>query len=256
MDIRGEYWIHEDGWVDFADGDVGDYNHEAIVVNLVQHKIADAMAGVEGPNGEIKNHTETSYDGNIEWDEFTQDLEEVFDGDEDAQLDAIKQAGITDEEWACATTYGVDPREFALKNWGWKSVRGNNVDTWNYTRDDLDTIVSGLDEILEQEGGWDAEDAETEVSIVVFSTGQHFTATLDELKNQLNPQPTKHPAQEYLQQKSRERDQYYGWMTNIAKQQNADQDLEKMHPAYKRKGVNPFGDSVMGFKTWLNEHLA
>ena len=38
-EIKGEYWIY-DGNVDFADGDVGDYNHESIAMSHVFNKLA------------------------------------------------------------------------------------------------------------------------------------------------------------------------------------------------------------------------
>lgn len=37
--MRGEYWIDENGDVDFADGDIGDRNHEGIVIDRVARMI-------------------------------------------------------------------------------------------------------------------------------------------------------------------------------------------------------------------------
>ena len=44
-EIRGEYWI-QDGYVDFADGDVGDRNHEGIAIDAVMGSYAEEVASL------------------------------------------------------------------------------------------------------------------------------------------------------------------------------------------------------------------
>ena len=41
-EIRGEYWI-EDGYVNFADGDIGDANHEMIAVSAICHQYKSSI---------------------------------------------------------------------------------------------------------------------------------------------------------------------------------------------------------------------
>src|SRR3972149_1861072 len=252
MNMTGEYWIHEDGHVDFADGDAGDTNHEMIVVGIVQREISDALAGETGPNGSMKR----SYDNYeyVDWDEFLKDLADTF-GNENHQLIALKQAGITDEQWAVANGF-MDAREYAVKDWGWKRIRGHHLETWTFTKQDMEAIITGVENILDEQGIEEDEfgDAAIDLYITVYSTGQHFDTTLKELKDRLKPQTTT-PAQQQLQQTSREKEQYYKWMANNASQQVKDLDYQNINQVYKRPGTNPFGDSIMGFKVWLNEHM-
>jgi hypothetical protein len=42
MKIRGEYWI-QGGQVDFADGDVGDQNHEMVALNSIASEHIDGL---------------------------------------------------------------------------------------------------------------------------------------------------------------------------------------------------------------------
>jgi len=37
--FSGEWWIHEDGFADYADGDIGDKTHEGIVMDVLQSNI-------------------------------------------------------------------------------------------------------------------------------------------------------------------------------------------------------------------------
>ena len=41
--LDGEYWITNDGSTMYADGNVGDYNHEAYVIEYVQAEIASSF---------------------------------------------------------------------------------------------------------------------------------------------------------------------------------------------------------------------
>jgi hypothetical protein len=45
----------------------------------------------------------------------------------------------------------IDVRRFAMREWGWKAIRENNVDTWNLTSDDLKKISSGLNDAYSYE---------------------------------------------------------------------------------------------------------
>ena len=62
--IRGEYWI-VDGSVEFADGDVGDYNHEAIATNHVFQQWASSVQKI-AEEYEIETEFETYGELNTE----------------------------------------------------------------------------------------------------------------------------------------------------------------------------------------------
>jgi len=53
------------------------------------------------------------------------------------------EKGMSEEEISLIEGEG-DPREFAMKNWGWKRVAGTNVQTYFLTNKDLSTIADGL----------------------------------------------------------------------------------------------------------------
>jgi hypothetical protein len=162
--LRGEWWI-VDGQAIYADGDVGDMNHEAYVIQSIQGMYADE----EFNRGEY-----------IDWDGFEKHLlEEGIAGLGDAEYDedeivynALKELGMTDEEIKVARGQHGDAREYGLKNLGWKRIKGDNVQTQTLTSGDLSDIARGLWEISESSG----MDNETEftVDIEVYSNGTLF----------------------------------------------------------------------------------
>jgi hypothetical protein len=168
----GEWWIIEGSAV-FADGDVGEMNHEAYVIESIKRKYVYD----EFDKGEY-----------IEWDEFKKELAlEAFEEDfgkrpteqyyqkykdkmEDLYLKKLKEMGMTNEEYALAEGIG-DAREYGLKNLGWKRVKQNNIQTNTLTVDDLKEIANGL---------WDInndldENSDIEFNIEVDSTGAFYT---------------------------------------------------------------------------------
>lgn len=168
----GEWWII-DGSAVFADGDVGDMNHEAYVIESIKRKYAYD----EFDKGEY-----------IEWDEFKKELaleafEEEFgkrpteqyyqkykDKMEDLYLKKLKEMGMTDEEYALAEGIG-DAREYGLKNLGWKRVKQNNIQTNTLTVDDLKEIANGLYDINDALD----ENSDVEFNIEMVSTGAFYT---------------------------------------------------------------------------------
>lgn len=54
-DIRGEYWI-TDGYVDFADGDVGDMNHEGKAIQYVASKHVEDVVNIASDLGIELDH--------------------------------------------------------------------------------------------------------------------------------------------------------------------------------------------------------
>ena len=128
QDLRGEYWL-DSGQSMFADGDIGDMNHEGYAIDNAQREILSAMDGDEFSEG----------DG-VDWDGFIAHLEEVH-GDEDGYLAAMKEAGISDELYQTALGMG-DVRQYAAEQWGWIRVHGNDVQMRDLSQ--LDDLASGL----------------------------------------------------------------------------------------------------------------
>lgn len=110
--IRGEWWIM-DGQAQFADAEVGDMNHSGYVIEHI-----------------LSQH---------DFDSDTTDLTELTD-------EQLVEAGLIQEEIDVVRDR-VDPREYGMKNLGWKRVAGNNIQTQTLTFDDLRAIGNGIYDI-------------------------------------------------------------------------------------------------------------
>lgn len=188
-EIRGEFWIDDDGQSMYADGDIGDIGHEGHVIQMVQSQYADDQ------------FTQGEW---VDWDEFKQSLaKEVFqeqyeeaagnpqkqqnlkqefeDDPEQFAIKGLRDNGMSDEEYAIAEGNG-DAREFAMKNWGWKRLLHENVETWTLKSKDIQAIVSGL---------WDAYQEPAEkgrYNIYVYSMKKWFNdVPYDVLANSSHP---------------------------------------------------------------------
>lgn len=191
----GEYWITQDGQTIYADGDVGDYNHEAIVIEHAQSQLVDAMQGdpLLGELASLVFGDTGDYDG---FDPVAS--REILNN----WLDDVSRSGMISEEeeddiyGAIANRTGIDEtivniafdaaqndaRRYAIQNWGWKRVAGTNVETWTLTPKDMDVIADGL---------YDAYDESVETmnfTIYVYSTNQTKDMNYTELASQMQPQ--------------------------------------------------------------------
>ena len=184
-----EYWIKQDGGVEFADGDIGDWNHEAIVINILQKDIISKCDQFNVRDKRGRPFDESEY---LDWDGFQNSLAVAFaknyieqypnkrktvklqlenDPDVLIQMD-YRRCGVTKAELIGLQS---DARDYAMQYWGWKTYRNENIDTWRLTRADLQAIVYGLGEIAEQEGWSDKKLNRSSFSINIFSNKKHFT---------------------------------------------------------------------------------
>jgi len=157
-DIRGEFWITDSGQSMFADSDISDYNHEAYVFETIlnSHDIGTNMGWLE-INNEAKEQKEMLPD------DFIKD-----------------KYGFTNEE-INVLRGSEDARNFAMKEWGWKRLQDNNVETWTLASRDLKAIANGL---------WDAYQDEVETSefnIFVGAAGKWYSDIPYELISAENP---------------------------------------------------------------------
>jgi hypothetical protein len=226
--INGEYWIYDDGFVQYADGDIGDQSHESLAIQSVQ--------------GNIVSNTDDPYKYDrleyIDWDQFIQDIgqEGEHEDEEENVLSWMRENGISDEEYAVASGM-MDAREYGMKHLGWKRVQGNNVESWTLTPSDLKAIASGLYEICDQEGipQEDFENPDYTFYVSVYSTGRSFELNLNQMRqgttNTINQQTAKINTQAQA-------------ASNYVK------DLEKQSPYdyYKNK---PIGDWYIPFEEWF-----
>ena len=244
-----EYWIEEDGDVQFADGDIGDLNHEGVVIDRVRSEIIEKTSSHFRGSGKY-------FDSGSDWDEFKDALANAYAKEfiqknpkkrasvekslnydpEKFTLAALKESGVTKQEWETAEGNN-DARDYAMERWGWKTYRNGNVDTWRCTRKDMSAIIDGLESISEQDGWSDKKFKKYKFTINIFSTKKFFNLTIEQMKKWIN-NPTAQITQDEPQD-------IYKPSEDLAKQFS--------HPYYhNRPGVNPYGDSVLySFKAFL-----
>lgn len=178
MNLRGEWWF-QDGQAVFADGDSGDMNHEAYVVDSLKRDILDSLGVDTGGDVYAPNFYEVSDEifENIK-DELTPeqqqrwmegsnaDIEEILKEYFQAQNDAENL-----EKFSYMNSPTLDPREYALKHWGWQRVKGNVIQTQTMTERDIRNITDGL---WEAYGNELEEDPNTTFEIEVMATRSYY----------------------------------------------------------------------------------
>jgi hypothetical protein len=183
QDLDGEYWL-DDGQAIFADGDVGDMNHELSVIQRATTELIDAIRESDNPK----------VDG----------LEEVLEADEEYGIDPIgardalanwadgklgdgtdgtwteeevddlyetitKALGIEEELLDVALGNMADARDYGLEQYGMVRMAGNSLQTFKLDRGQLEQIASGI---------YDAHDDKAEdqtYDIEVMATGKFYT---------------------------------------------------------------------------------
>ena len=144
-EIRGEWWII-DGRSSFADGDIGEMNHEAYVINYVASKYAyDEFIHDDWVDwdGFKKKLAKEEYDKELtdnEWKKY----QKIIDVNKLAK-NALTELGMTEQEINIVEGR-EDAREYGIEL-GWKRIRGNNIETWNLTENDLKQIADGIYDI-------------------------------------------------------------------------------------------------------------
>lgn len=137
----GEYWFI-DGHVEFADGDIGEMNHDGHVMEylLSSHNM---------------NYTE--------FDRLQHCDYPLPNGSKDLFVE-MKKRGFKQKEVQLLCGTG-NLTEYALQFLGWKRVEHKRIETWTLTYGDWQSIMQGLNDIAqEDEEGtslWDIEVAST-----------------------------------------------------------------------------------------------
>ncbi len=153
--LRGEWWF-QDGQAVFADGDVGDRNHEAIVIDTLRRQVLDALDVDTGNleyvpdigDGSIRDKVFQSISDELtpqeleDWEnhEFNNAIASYLTrkGDKNIKEIIYYIRGHDDKGKT------LDVREYALIHWGWQRVKGNTIQTQNLRPEDLQNISRGL----------------------------------------------------------------------------------------------------------------
>lgn len=195
---QGEWWI-QDGYAQYADGDIGDMNHEAVVIESAQSdlaggseeyydwKISTAQEILDEEKAELEQKKLYLDESSQEHKEVEDLLYDIWEKSQDLDYHAheiiwenAESQGIDKELFDIAEGHG-DARDYGMKKYRWKRVQGSNIQTWTLTQDDLNSIARGLDDILEHSGV--EEDEDPKFTIEVSSTGQLYTASASDIQS-------------------------------------------------------------------------
>lgn len=182
-EIRGEYWII-DGFVDFADGDVGDRTHEGIAIDHVVGSYADAVQSVAE---ELGLEVEVERYGEIDSEavqQALQQIEEILEERGESSTDNfLMQQLQCDIDALSILRGGGDARQYAIDKSGWIAIRANNVELSGYDANRQREIANAVSEILDQEyGGNEIDPSQVDLSIYDHATGKSWYVTLADLE--------------------------------------------------------------------------
>lgn len=243
----GEYWIEADGSVAYADGDVGDVNHENYVLERVQRDIiSDAESHFDVKTKYGRRYSDDEY---MDWDGFVrslaeaylenkieenpsarEQLEEEYENDPDAfSAAAFKEMGVNEELLAVASG-GIDPKTYAMQRWGWKIFRDGHITTWTFRLTDLEAIATGIYEICY--GMNERQLNRYTFSISVYSNRKEFSLTYAQMNRRLQKGTTAALPDE----------ETFGHGNKQAGAEIRNYEYDQLLPAYKRPGASPFGD--------------
>lgn len=109
-----EFWINDSGQSLFADGDIGDQNHEGIVIDQIL------------------------YNNGI--DPTMEDFNEMSDQE-------LLSRGLSQEELDCVRGK-IDARDYGMKHFGWARIMGTNAQVFSLSSKTMSNLADGWYEIF------------------------------------------------------------------------------------------------------------
>lgn len=181
QNISGEWWII-DGEAIYADGDIGDMNHETYAIEQARRLLLDSYSDFIDDEEFESWKTEKAIaiwnslneeDREKLYKEYNYLKKSIEEDPEEFLLNfGLRYDNIDEDLYLVANGNHHDIRLYAMKQWGWIAVRGNYVNTWQLTSQQLKKMVDGLYEILEQSMGEVNE--ETEFIIEIYSSKKTY----------------------------------------------------------------------------------
>lgn len=239
--LSGEYWFDDSGTTMYADGDVGDMNHEAYVIQACNNAILshfdiysenDSIESVERVIlkkiiDSLNIEDEEEYDK--VWFEMTEDPASAI-------IEYLEKDNFENANDTVFIAYGSsrDAREYAIKNWGWARVHGNSIEVQTLNTETLKNVKRGISNALEEEGNVSTEEewlaAELAEYYISTYTGKRYSIKLGDMSN-----PDNISDLEPVIQSGK----------TAAGEQLRDLDIKSMNSYYQQKGV--IGDSFKHF---------
>ena len=152
--FNSEYWIQDD-YVQMADSNI-DMGHEAYAI---QHAALLVLSKLdiykdEAYIGDMDSEIYEAIEDNL-----PEDKKSEYNNNDISMVELLIWYGenvLKNPEFKelVSVAYDLsksDPRRYAMKNWGWKAIRGNEIDTWNLTPSDLSIISRGIGDAYESE---------------------------------------------------------------------------------------------------------
>jgi hypothetical protein len=190
--IRGEYWIH--GYdVEYADGDVADFNHESIATNYIAEnhleKIISLAESLEIDTSRVSQYNE--YPGSLAYDLLDKIYKFYLDDVDDSGHSRFSSYQQISNE--IAKNLGIDLETlniihgkgnstlYVMQHENWVAVRGNNIEYYGLNQSKLKGIAVGISEILHQEEIYDDQDIE--FSMYDHKTKRSFDIGFKELES-------------------------------------------------------------------------
>ena len=188
----GEWWIYPGGDVQFADGNVGDSNHEGYVIEHVVREIYEHFIGSApdqmGYLGDWEDDILRSLVDDDRMDEkelATWNNEGSSGGPTEILIKKLLEDKVyaTQEQASDAVyiAYGSakDARDYAMKFLSWKRMVTTGgktyIQTWFLRQEDLNDISRGVGDAWGEYGEEDEEDANHEVEIEVRANDKLFS---------------------------------------------------------------------------------
>jgi hypothetical protein len=192
---RGEWWIDESGTVTFADNTIGDSGHESIVISYLSNEILSHF-GIEEDEVGFLNEWENELKAMLVADDnFTPEDEIMWEHKGPTEVilkKLIEDGAYKDPEQAEDAVYiawgssSRDARDYAMKYLRWKLMKSHGADievqTWTLKPEDLDIVVRGIWDIIEDTESTDDSDNEIgadgypgpRINLTIQSKGQRF----------------------------------------------------------------------------------
>lgn len=185
--VNGEWWIDDYGGVQYADGDVGDMNHEMIVIDHARGEFGYSDDTGESWDSYIVGKAEEYVNDLIDQDpEIREEALADFNNYPTSFIDKAFREEYErdygddefDEKWAVANDR-TDVRQYAMEKLGWIRVAGPVIQVHRLDDRTLSNMVRGLEEIFSQTGTEEGDEGYFDIEITAsrkYMTGVPFDA--------------------------------------------------------------------------------
>ena len=155
--VSDEYWFDEYGSTMYANGDVGDMNHETHVEQLVTGTILGYFNLEIGDFGsfDLRDYEEKILEvllDDIDEEKQEEYLEEFYDDPDKFIVDYIVRTFNEPKEKIEKMLNIRDARAYAIEEWGWSRVHGNSIEVNRLTQKQLKLVSRGIWNALDEEG--------------------------------------------------------------------------------------------------------